>query len=97
MEKNKKTTEDEKMGLSSIKYCDNGELGSWMDFRDLLINTLKKCDTELQLNKLMMGIVLSIAPSAEDMTEARKLVGMKTTKKDEEKFKRLFESVEGKI
>ena len=74
------------------EYGYTGKINNWMDFRDLLIETLNKCDTELKFEKILTGIFLSISVSPEGLQETRKSLGLKEYTKEEMKsIKKMFE------
>ena len=76
---------------NDFTYVGNGaEEISWMDFRDMIITGLHNVDTELKFNKVLMGILLSICPTPEQLIETRKTIGMKVSKEDEDKIRKMY-------
>lgn len=61
-----------------------GKINNWMDLRDKLIETLKKCDNELKFNRFIEGIILSVG-GIDTIQETRKKLGIKPLSKKEVK------------
>lgn len=74
--------------MSKIEYI--GKINNWMDFRDLLLVSLKECDTEAKFDRFITGIILSFGVSSEGMNEVRKSVGCKEFSKKEIKILNKF-------
>lgn len=76
------------MAEKIIKFV--GDFNNWMDFRDLLIQSLEECDTELKFNIILENLLISVAPNPKAINELRKKAGIpllsKKEIKDLEKF-----------
>jgi len=67
--------------MKKIEYI--GKINNWMDFRDMLVEDLKQCDTDVKLNKIIFAIVNSVFTNPERVNEDRKSLGLKPLTKQE--------------
>ena len=73
-----------------IKYV--GNINNWMDMRDLVIDMLHNCETELQFNKVFIGLIISVSGDVQTIDKVRKSIGIpKLSKKDKKILGKMFQ------